>query len=1503
MCAALAALLLCVATPVLHAEALTPRALLGTGDLVPGFGRIGVGGFSLLGIADDGRLLVAGSLADGRQGLFWANDHRLAPLWISGDTPGVTLDVQHAHASGNGNVVAFAYAGTQWNAGFYYVFSPGAVPRIVVPSRTDQTGNTLCRVDAALINDAGTIAFHANIAPPGSDCTAFSDLPPNGIYAASAAGMREVIGSTNPTATAEGVPLYTSLGVIALTRDGTVITSSYAVGGSLSIMAVRDGVVSTLVSSGTLGPDGVPLTPSSVTAANDLGDVLFVASAGPQVGLYRTDHGRIISIGHGGAAEALSDGGDVAMLTTQGPTSGGISVIGSAGGASQIFPLNPGTAFGRYVTSDGPLFFNAAGSLAFTVNAYGGSASLVALRWTAGQIDEVLASGDLASDGTALAAGGIQKPMCLAPDGRVVVGARATTGNDALLCLDAAGPHVIAQDGDPVPEGFAFAGFETPCTFTSDGGIIFSGDRAVPYGNRQLYVEASVYRASGQGIERLFGDGDPVSNGTFIADSGSSVNFVPNRRGSLLIDAYTSDGFGVFLRHDGRLDPVRQGVPAQWGLTDDDDVVMIDRLIPSWVIDPRGIGYWDGASGGDTLLVWTRGFLHVVATLDSSLPGAPFQSLDNLMVRGDLVLFSGTSRSDQRLHEFLYRPGDSQPQEITPASLAGQILDFSPGGQVLTQAADGFQLVATNGAIIGLIAGTTLDPFALNDAGTVGVIDYLQSGRDVLEITGPGPAANCPVVPTFSGGPTATATPTPERSASPLPGIGTSRAYVADARTDTVAVVDTATQDVLTVIPVPHAPSALTATPDGRRVYVLAGEKVGVIDTRTAQLVGTVSLAEGGAAIAVGPDDDTVYVAGVGGIGRIARVDTRNGIISSVLVSPRYSALGFSPGGGILVAEEDSAHSTAERVAFVDTGTGQMVSSSDPGICADGVAFSPDGSSAYVVDRCRNALELLDVQSAKVIDQELTEQGSGQFGRLVLTSDASRAYASQPGYSIFRNPDGSFGLVQGAVSVVDLIGHSASTISIPGESDHLALTPDGTLLYVTIVQPAPGQLAVIDTASETVRTTLLLGGGPTDVVVAPVPAADAPSPSPTAPGAASVLLRADSAEGVAGDDVPFTVQLETGGRDVGSIEADVSLFNYAWALGSPGCELAPSMVGKATIQYEPAACHPSCVGYRFVVRSADAIQSLPHDGALLSCSLYIVPNEWYVGSSPLLLLNATATAPDGTPLAVTTGDGSITVLSRDQATPRRTPTSSPTPARTWTPLPTVPVGPIPNSLTGGSTSAQPGTTAAVPIGLLLPASTQCATLQFELTVTASSGAPAVTSEVTFASSVGAPSQDSNPAGHPEQVLVGWFSNFSPPLTGTTQLGTLTVPIPSTAQSGQTYTVQVFNPSGTTDGSTDLPMDGVSGTITIVGGSTPTPTATPPPASGNSVQPAVQDASVPRAATLSNGGGCTLTPETNARSQFWLLGTLVVLPLCRWRWSRARSLSGCIRVRAVDHLAP
>lgn len=561
-----------------------------------------------------------------------------------------------------------------------------------------------------------------------------------------------------------------------------------------------------------------------------------------------------------------------------------------------------------------------------------------------------------------------------------------------------------------------------------------------------------------------------------------------------------------------------------------------------------------------------------------------------------------------------------------------------------------------------------------------------------------------------------TPTPSPTPNLTPPAGSGSARVYVSSGA-DTVSVIDTGTQAVLAVIPVrasaPPQPGLrfvyLAATVDGSRVYVLAGDTLSVIDARTVQLTKIIPLSLEGLAIAAGPDDHTVYVASVG---RIRRIDAESGVISSVLTPTWYGPFAFAPDGKTLVAATRKGNPCDSQagIAVVDTATGQTLATADTGVSAGSIAFSAAGSLVYVTDWCRNAVEVVDVQSTQVVGVLPVEY---EPARIAIAADGTRAYTSHSQSSWFLNPDGSYGPEQGWVSAIDLTRGSSTTIKVPGRSDRLALTPDGSLLYVTETDPTTRNVAVIDTATSSLLTTLILDGVPTDVAAAPAPPAAAPPPQ----NPSGVLLRADDVAGVPGDVVPFGIRLDTHGQAVAAVAAELlSSFNAQFLGGRqpggpPDCVLAPDIDATATFDFDPPSCWPPCSSVRLAVRSNDPAQSLP-SGTLLTCFMQIMYGYHQYPSVPVFLLNATATDPEGTPLALTTADGSVTLLSRDEATPR--PTRTPPPTPTPTVIPTVTATALPAVVSVDSIEVPAGTTRAVVTVRLRAESVQVAGTQNDL---------------------------------------------------------------------------------------------------------------------------------------------------------------------------------------------
>jgi YVTN family beta-propeller protein len=145
---------------------------------------------------------------------------------------------------------------------------------------------------------------------------------------------------------------------------------------------------------------------------------------------------------------------------------------------------------------------------------------------------------------------------------------------------------------------------------------------------------------------------------------------------------------------------------------------------------------------------------------------------------------------------------------------------------------------------------------------------------------------------------------------------------------NTVSVIDTATNTVAATVPVGIGPAGLAVTPDGKHVYVgIYGASYGlsvgsVIDTATNTLeAATLAVGNGPRGVAVTPDGKHAYVANIG-------ADT--------------------------VSVIDTATNTVEAAALA------------VGSVPDGVAVTPDGTHAYVANYGSNCVSVIDTATNTV---------------------------------------------------------------------------------------------------------------------------------------------------------------------------------------------------------------------------------------------------------------------------------------------------------------------------------------------------------------------------------------------------------------------------------------------------------------------------------------------------------------------------------------------------------
>jgi YVTN family beta-propeller protein len=185
-------------------------------------------------------------------------------------------------------------------------------------------------------------------------------------------------------------------------------------------------------------------------------------------------------------------------------------------------------------------------------------------------------------------------------------------------------------------------------------------------------------------------------------------------------------------------------------------------------------------------------------------------------------------------------------------------------------------------------------------------------------------------------------------------------AYITNQSSNTVSVIDTATDTVIATIPVGISPFGVAVSPDGSKVYVtnISSNTVSIIDTATNTVSATITVGPPPPAIcgpicdmavAVSPDGSKVYVTNTFFNSNIVSViDTTTNTVSATIPIGR-------PSLGVVVTPDSSkvyvTNADAGSVSVIDTAT-NTISATIPSVGprAFGVAVSPDSSKVYVTN-------------------------------------------------------------------------------------------------------------------------------------------------------------------------------------------------------------------------------------------------------------------------------------------------------------------------------------------------------------------------------------------------------------------------------------------------------------------------------------------------------------------------------------------------------------------------
>jgi YVTN family beta-propeller protein len=280
---------------------------------------------------------------------------------------------------------------------------------------------------------------------------------------------------------------------------------------------------------------------------------------------------------------------------------------------------------------------------------------------------------------------------------------------------------------------------------------------------------------------------------------------------------------------------------------------------------------------------------------------------------------------------------------------------------------------------------------------------------------------------------------------------GASTAYVANKGSNTISVINTATNQAQVPIATDFHPVAIGLRPDASRAYVTAESNVtSVFDLpANTQESGFIPAGLGTHTVAITPDGSSAYLAAGGSGERIATIDLATKRVQRINLPAGSSAdsIAITPDGSrAYIAEGEN------RVRIIDLPTNTVEPGTLPvGEAPRAIAITPDGSRAYVVNEGGNSVSVIDLKTNTVERKAIAVSESPDA--IAITPDGSRAYVTDSAIS--------------QVSVINLLTNEEVTrIPVGVAPEAIAIAPDGRHAYV--VNQESENVSVIDTATNRV---------------------------------------------------------------------------------------------------------------------------------------------------------------------------------------------------------------------------------------------------------------------------------------------------------------------------------------------------------------------------------------------------------------------------------------------------
>jgi len=192
------------------------------------------------------------------------------------------------------------------------------------------------------------------------------------------------------------------------------------------------------------------------------------------------------------------------------------------------------------------------------------------------------------------------------------------------------------------------------------------------------------------------------------------------------------------------------------------------------------------------------------------------------------------------------------------------------------------------------------------------------------------------------------------------------KVYVTNSGSNTVSVINTTTNIYPTSVKVGSDPLEIAVTPNGKTAYVVnsGSNTVSVINTATNTVTDTVNVGKQPEGIAIAPDGKTAYVTNWGS-GTICVIDIATNTVTAIV------SVGSDPLGVTVTPDGNKvyvANSYSDTVSVIDTATNTITDTVNVGNAPIDVVANLAGTDVYVTNHYDNTVSVIDTTTNTVTD-------------------------------------------------------------------------------------------------------------------------------------------------------------------------------------------------------------------------------------------------------------------------------------------------------------------------------------------------------------------------------------------------------------------------------------------------------------------------------------------------------------------------------------------------------